>query len=673
MGLLGAIALAAAVAAAAPGAPQTGAGLARYPAAFFAPMQPNTALDMINRLPGFAFDSGAQVRGFSGAAGNVLIDGGRPTSKDDDLGAILQRIPASQVDHIDLIRGGAPGIDMHGRTVLANVVRKTSSGLSGVASVAGNLFTDGRVTPALRLEFTSKKDGRTLEGGILANMFVDDGTGDGERVRTDPDGDVLIRSQLKARAGGFSINATSAYETPLWGGKFRISALAHMQNYKDNEDDHLTSPVGLELLRFRQDVSNGELGAHFETALTPKLQLETLAIQRVRRQHIPSHFMSDSEEDQFAETDTSGESIARALLRYTQSPKLSFEGAVEGDFNIQGSDSTLAIDNAPVVLPAAHVTVTEKRGEASATVTWKPDRQVTVEAGMRLEASQIGSTGDVVQSRTLVFPKPRLLVTLSPDADDQLRLHLEREVGQLDFSSFVASSNLGTTSGSGSVLAGNPNLAPQQDWLVEAAYERHFKGLVGVLTYRHYFIQDAIDRIPIFSPSGVFDAPGNIGSGREDDLDVNLTLPLDLIGLKRAQLKAQGTYRLARVTDPTTGRERAFTGQHRFDYQAHFTQDLPGLKSTWGLDVYNRWSQPNYRFSEIDVFKLKTWVSMFIEYKPKPDLAMHLELENIGGRGFERLLYVYDGPRNSSPLAYVDDRRQEFAPYLYFRLRKTFG
>ncbi len=292
---------------------------------------------------------------------------------------------------------------------------------------------------------------------------------------------------------------------------------------------------------------------------------------------------------------------------------------------------------------------------------------------MRLEASQIGSTGDVVQSRTLVFPKPRLLVTLSPDADDQLRLHLEREVGQLDFSSFVASSNLGTTSGSGSVLAGNPNLAPQQDWLVEAAYERHFKGLVGVLTYRHYFIQDAIDHVPIFSPSGVFDAPGNIGSGREDDLDVNLTLPLDLIGLKRAQLKAQGTYRLARVTDPTTGRERAFTGQHRFDYQAHFTQDLPGLKSTWGLDVYNRWSQPNYRFSEIDVFKLKTWVSMFIEYKPKPDLAMHLELENIGGRGFERLLYVYDGPRNSSPLAYVDDRRQEFAPYLYFRLRKTFG
>ena len=666
------LAAAAAVASAAPQpAAPAAVSVVRYPASFFASMQPNTALDMINRLPGFAFDTGAQVRGFSGAAGNVLIDGDRPTSKDDDLGSILQRIPAGQVDHIDLIRGGAPGVDMQGRTVMANVVRKTTRGVSGVAAAADNVFTDGRETPAVRLEITKKGDGRTLEAGLLANMFVDDGAGDGERVRTDPDGDVLIRSHLDARAGGFQITSTGAYETPLWGGKFRVNVLAHMQNYKDNEDDHLITPVGLELLRYRQDVSNGELGLHFERALTPDLQLETLAIQRVRRQHVPSHFMSSSEDDLFAETDTSGESIARGVLRYTQSPKLSFEGALEGDFNIQGSDSDLAVDNAPQALPAAHVTVTEKRGEAAGTVTWKPSTRLTVEAGLRTEASQIASTGDVVLSRTLVFPKPRLLVTLSPDADDQLRVRVEREVGQLDFSSFVASSTLGT--GSGSVQAGNPNLIPQQDWAMEAAYERHFMGVVGVLTYRHMFIEDAIDRAPIFSPSGVYDAPANIGSGREDDLDANLTLPLDAVGLKGAQIKAQGTYRHARVTDPTTGRERGISYQHRFDYQAHFTQDLPRLKSSWGIDLFSRWTQPDYLFSEIDVFKLKTWIDVFLEYKPRPDLALHLELDNLGGRGFERLLYVYNGPRNSSSLAYIDDRREDFAPYLYFRVRKTFS
>jgi hypothetical protein len=324
-----------------------------------------------------------------------------------------------------------------------------------------------------------------------------------------------------------------------------------------------------------------------------------------------------------------------------------------------------------VALPAAHVTVSEKRAEAAQTVTWKPSSKLTLEAGLRTEASQISSTGDVVLSHTLIFPKPRLLATFSPDADDQLRIRVEREVGQLDFSDFIAASSLGA--GNTTVLVGNPNLIPQQDWAMEAAYERHFLGMVGVFTYRHLFLEDVIDRAPIFSSSGVYDAPGNIGSGREDDLDVNLTIPFDFTGWKGAQLKAQGTYRHTRVVDPTTGLERSLTGLHRFDYQAHFTQDLPRLKSTFGIDMFNRWTQPNYRFSEIDVFKLKTWIDIFYEYKPRPDLAFHVELDNVGGRGFERLLYVYNGPRDTSGLAYVDDRREDFAPYLYFRIRKTFN
>ena len=89
--------------------------------------RPNTAYDMIGRLPGFTFDDGNTARGFAGTAGNVLIDGQRPTSKSDDLQSILQRIPASDVDHIEVIRGGAPGIDMQGQTVIANVIRKKGS------------------------------------------------------------------------------------------------------------------------------------------------------------------------------------------------------------------------------------------------------------------------------------------------------------------------------------------------------------------------------------------------------------------------------------------------------------------------------------------------------------------------------------------------------------------
>ena len=84
---------------------------------------------MVIRLPGFSLDDGSSVRGFAGAAGNVLIDGQRPTSKTDDLISIMKRIPAGTIERIDVIRGAAPGIDMQGKTVVANIVLKKAAGL----------------------------------------------------------------------------------------------------------------------------------------------------------------------------------------------------------------------------------------------------------------------------------------------------------------------------------------------------------------------------------------------------------------------------------------------------------------------------------------------------------------------------------------------------------------
>src|ERR1700744_2226299 len=76
-----------------------------YPVSFFAGAQLATAYDMVGRLPGFIYNSGNNNnRGYSGSAGNVLVDGRRPTTKTDGLTTILQRIPVNEVDHIDVIR-----------------------------------------------------------------------------------------------------------------------------------------------------------------------------------------------------------------------------------------------------------------------------------------------------------------------------------------------------------------------------------------------------------------------------------------------------------------------------------------------------------------------------------------------------------------------------------------
>src|SRR6185312_15145757 len=96
-----------------------------YPANYFAAMELNTAHDMVTRLPGFVFiDTDTTKRGFASSAGNVLVNGIRPSSKTDILSAVLDRIARDRVDRIEVIRGGAPGIDMQGQTVVANVVLK---------------------------------------------------------------------------------------------------------------------------------------------------------------------------------------------------------------------------------------------------------------------------------------------------------------------------------------------------------------------------------------------------------------------------------------------------------------------------------------------------------------------------------------------------------------------
>ena len=107
-----------------------------YTPDFFAESRPATAMDMINRLPGFQFDGGGSSRGLSGNAGNVLINGKRPTSKSQGLSTILSRILAGAVVRIEVVHGSAPGIDMQGQPVVANVIRTDEAATSVVAIAA---------------------------------------------------------------------------------------------------------------------------------------------------------------------------------------------------------------------------------------------------------------------------------------------------------------------------------------------------------------------------------------------------------------------------------------------------------------------------------------------------------------------------------------------------------
>src|ERR1044071_1779047 len=76
--------------------PTQGSRTTVYDRGFFAQYAPRSALDIVQRIPGFTLDlgnnqaaTGVDVRGFAGTAGNVVINGARPSSKSETLQTLL--------------------------------------------------------------------------------------------------------------------------------------------------------------------------------------------------------------------------------------------------------------------------------------------------------------------------------------------------------------------------------------------------------------------------------------------------------------------------------------------------------------------------------------------------------------------------------------------------------
>lgn len=656
-----------------PAAPATAAAPAviAYPPEFFASFAPGNAFEMLARLPGFAFNGGAELRGFEGAAGNVLIDGERPASKSDDLESILRRIPFSQVERIDLIRGGAPGIDMQGQSVIANVARKSGGGFRGLAAVSNNVVYDGRNAQALRLEGSGKVGAVSWEASVVGGEGIDDGAGDGPALRLDAAGRPLEAARLDTDGDVDNLNATAAVEAPLAGGKLRVNGRLFSEVYAYDEEAWVTFPERRVAFGHDEvDTESLELGGRWSRNFGTRTGLELVAIQQTEQVTIASNFDAPGESVAFSRESDLGESIGRAKLSYRHSDKLSFEAGAEGAFNWLEGETRLAVNGAPVDLPAADVRVEEKRGEVFGKAVWLAHPKLTLEGGLRYEGSNISSEGDVELEKTLYFLKPRAALSWAPSGATQVRLRVERVVGQLDFDDFVSSDSVNAST----LTAGNPDLNPEQEWVIEAALEQRFwDGGAIVLTVRRSSLTDVIDRAPIRTPDGVFDAPANIGDGTREELAVNLTLPLATLGLKGAQLQAESTWRRSEVTDPTTLQTREISGLRPLEWELHFTHDLPRLNTTWGANVFGSWRETYYRFDEVDIVKLKTFVELFAEVRPRSDVNVRLALMNAGDRGQRRTRYVYAGGRDVVAAPEVFDRDLQFGRMFYVRVRKTFG
>jgi outer membrane receptor protein involved in Fe transport len=263
-----------------------------------------------------------------------------------------------------------------------------------------------------------------------------------------------------------------------------------------------------------------------------------------------------------------------------------------------------------------------------------------------------------------VFPKPRGVLTWTPDPSWQIRARIEREVGQLDFDQFTASANLST----GVVNAGNANLEPERRWVLETAFERRFWGRGAlIVTLSHVALQKVIDVIPVAGLSAV----GNIGDGRRDTAEVALTAPLARLGMPGGLLKAEGLWLSSRVTDPTTGRARTITGDRPFTGSLALTNDVPVLRSSWSASLANGYRYRDYRINAVLAYRFASQLDLAWEYKPGLGVTVLAEAVNVTSRARTRSRTTYAGLRSVAPVSLSEQFAVRFPAYLHLRVRKA--
>ncbi|MGJ3232802.1 MAG: TonB-dependent receptor plug domain-containing protein [Oceanicaulis sp.] len=660
---------------------ETEDGRVVFEPAFFEQFNAVTALDMVNRVPGFNLERGGNERGFGGAAGNVLIDGERPSSK-QGLDTILQRIPAADVQRIELIRGTTSGFDVRGQTQIVNVIRRADAGGSGSYEAQLKFREEapasfrGNISRSLRLgawELTANLERDTNRERLEVSEILTGADGDlvelrDERAKEyyrDWEGGV----QAGAAFGAFSVNLNAQGEVYWfdWREPSLVSGPGGALDFirtGDIDEDGYNYEFGGDVTRPLSDTLNLKLIGLYNTSVEDRIALFETARVDGRRAAI----RDDSREEE-------GESLVRGFATWVPNDRHTVEGGVEGAFNFLDTRFTLSEDDGSgfveLDLPVSDTRIEELRGEMFGSWTYVPRPGLTLETGLVLEFSRITQSGDGANEREFFYPKPRAALTWARSDNEQISLLVERQVSQLDFDDFATSTSLSDDT----TNLGNPDLEPFKTWRAEAEWERRFweEGVVS-LTLRYDLRQDAFDYLPVETVSGDrFDTWGNVGDATIAVVETSYAVPLDRLGLQGGLLSGDIIYTDAEVTDPLTGEDRPLSGWNDLYWYVEFRQDLADRPWAYGFDY--AWGDPNtnYRLSELVTRENGHGdFDVFVERSNVFGATLRLDVENIGDVEYGRERVFFDPDRLSGVITGRESRIAQNGRLVRLTLRGTF-
>ena len=662
-----------------------------YAPEFFTAFSPVTALDMVRRIPGFSIEAGEGRRGFGENAGNVLIDGDRPSTKSDDIFTLLGRIPASEVERIELTEQAGADAETQGKGQVVNVIRKVSAKVSG--TFAANLLIGtrhgvtafGSGSATLRRGPTSYELNFSSFGERLRGFGPEDFKNGAAQLieRRTYQGfggydEFSIGGAIKTRSGDVKINAN---------GKFTIN------NGDDRRFGIYTNAAGA-VVGSERLFSDGpyfdtgfEVGGDVEFPLSSKLNTKVIGLYRsgtessnglieTRRIGQPVNIFETRNRNKPAEA------VFRAQNDWSGLSSHAVQFGAELAYNQLDARFFAQSVNSGIVtaFPPSDVLVEEVRFEPFVSDVWTLSPAWKIEAGAIMEFSKLSLSGDSSGDRSFRFIKPRLVATWSLDKSTTLEFRAERQVAQLDFGEFATSVDLALGN---QVDAGNRDLVPEKINNFEALIRHKFLDRGSIeLAASYEQIRDTQDLVLITTRdalgnvTGRFDGAGNIGNSKRWNLELEITLPFDWLtapaGITGLELKYVGHYHQSSLTDPVTGLDRRVSYRPLWHQNWDLRHDIKGSGFVWGLSWAERASANAYFFNQTRIENFSSNISVFAEYNKFKFGTLRLQAIGLGGETLYRNRFFYDDTRASGVLAQVINRKRSLDPRIQISLSGKF-
>ena len=640
---------------------------------------PRTALDMIERVPGFVINEGNSGRGLGQATGNLLINGDRIASKSISIREQMARIPADNVISIEVVDGST--LDIPGLSGRVADIRVLQGAMSGQFEWNPQIFS-GPAEPNLfegNVSISGSLNSVAYTVAISNDAFVRGSVG--PAIFTDSIGLVDDRVNLATTnrnqptvSGGINIDIASNVVA-------NVNFLARKTIFRAREQERRSSDNSrlpfLERFRTADDRWFYEIGGDLEFPLNPG-RLKLLLLQSEEK----SDFVTTSLRDvgmlptvgtRFARISEPGERIGRAEFSW-QMWKADWQLSGEAAFNrldqvgriFDYDPATQAFTE--IAFPGGVGGVREDRYESILSVGFPVSRSVSLQFTGGVEHSTLAQTNSDVPSRTFLRPKGSLRTAWAAGDGLDVNLTVAREVGQLDFGDFLASVNLSNENAN----AGNASLLPQQTWRTQIEVAKNFGswGSAAVTLFDEQ-IQDLVLFIPVGDEGQ--EARGNLAKARRSGVRLRGTLQFEPLGFAGARLDLRLDAEKSKLIDPVTQRGRRFDSLNPFELRADFRHDVQRTDYAWGFEFRDTANALSFRVAQTTLdYVNATFGAAFVEHKNVLGMTMRLRVTNIfdGNDVFRRT--VFAGPRNDNSVLFIENRRRSTGQGFNFTVSGSF-